>query len=276
MTKLSFKPACQLVFLLTVSLSLLGCTGPLEQQTRTVKVAPVSETYKLNKRLEGKVYILLAETSTGQEQHRYAVSDSLARALEKSTNGLTTLSVFGLAGKSHIANVSNENLEVLSFSDLANQLNENGISAKLAEMKQFYQENGMFKKTDLEFLADEIGADYLIHPCLIDIRRWGAGRFSMFGLKIVNTQVVSGVVSMEIWNVRTGHKVFAATSDVTIAGERIAEQPISLEEALERAWFGIIAELSKSREPDRVMAAAMPTPPDNRFSETAEENELPK
>lgn len=257
MAKLSFRPVCKLVPLLAISLSLLGCAGPLDQQTLTVKLAPVSEQYKLTKRLEGKAYILLAETSTGQEQHRYAVSDSLARALEENEKGSVISSFLDFGSKSNKASVPNANLEVLSFSDLANHLNENGLSQKLAEMKQFYQENGMFRKSCLDFLAKKIKADYLILPSLIDVRRWGTGRFSMFGLKIINTQVVSGVVSMEIWDVRTGHKVFGATSDMTIAGERITEQPISIEEALERAWLGIIQELPKSQDPGRVMAAAV-------------------
>ena len=262
MTKPSSKFVRSLILFSTISLSLSGCAGPLEQQTRTIKLAPVSPAYKLTKSLKGRTYILLAETSTGQEQHRYAVSDSLARALEQSVNGS--------------ASVPNENLEVLSFSDLANQLNENGMSAKLAEMRDFYQENGMFRKADLEFLAREIGADYLILPCLIDVRRWGTGRLSMFGLKIVNTQVISGVVSMEIWDVRAGRKVFGATSDVTIAGERLTEEPISIEEAFEQAWFAVIQELPKSKDPDCVVAAAATMPQNNRFSKKAEENVLAK
>jgi len=232
----------------------------------------VSEQYRLTKRLEGKAYVLLAQTSTGQEQHRNAVSDSLARALEESANGSANTSFSGFASKSSKAVVSNRNLEVLSFSDLANHSNENGICQKLAEMREFYQENGMFRKTDLESLAKEIGADYLILPCLIDVRRWGAGRFSMFGLKIVNTQVISGVVSMEIWDVRTGHKVFGATSDVTIAGERITEEPISIEEAFEQAWLAIIQELPKSKEPDRLMAAAVTMSQDHGLGKTGENN----
>lgn len=257
MARLSFRPACRLVPLLAISLSLLSCAGPLDQQTLTVRLAPVSEQYRLTKRLEGKAYILLAETSTGQEQHRYAVSDSLARALEENEKGSTILSFLDFGSKANKAGRSTSNLEVLSFSDLANHLNENGLSQKLAEMKEFYQENGMFRKPDLDFLAKKIGADYLILPCLIHVHRRATGRFSMFGLKIINTQIVSGVVSMEIWDVRAGHKVFGATSDVTIAGERITEQPISIEEALERAWLGIIRELPKPKDPERVMAAAV-------------------
>ncbi len=284
MTKLSSKVIRSLVLLSTVSLSLLGCTGPLEQQTRTIKLAPVSEQYKLAKQLEGRAYVLLAQTSTGQEQHRYAVSDSLTRALEENA-----IPPHGDGGVNRLTLPSHGRVQVLSFSDLANQLNENGISQRLAEMRQFYQENGMFKKSDLEFLAKEIRADYLILPCLIDIRRWGAGRLSMFGLKIINTQVVSGVVSMEIWDVRSGRKVFGATADVTIANERISEEPIAIEEAFERAWVGIIGELPKSNPPprlasqgagagdhDRLMAAAVSTRQDNAFSKKAENNLLAK
>jgi len=259
MDRYDFKAVtAEIVLILTVSslsFGLLGCATPLTQQALTVKVAPVSEKYKLTQRLEGKVYILLAEASTGQEQHRYAVSDSLARAIKKcskDSNGLT-FSDFsgsapqrkGRAGKQEKEkySVCLYNLEVLSFTDLANKLNEKDVSQKYSEMRDFYQKNGMFQKSDIEFLAREIGADYFILPCLLDIKRWGTSRFSVFGLKVINTQVICVVVSMEIWDGKTGLKVFSATSDVTMSSERIRENPISIDEAFESAWLGVIEEL---------------------------------
>jgi hypothetical protein len=110
-------------------------------------------------------------------------------------------------------------------------------------MRKFYQENGMFRKSDLEFLAKEIGADYLVLPCLLNIERWSKGRFSVAGVKFLNTQIVSGILGMEIWDTRKGHKVFSATSDVTLANERIKEEPIAMEAAFESAWLGIMKEL---------------------------------
>ena len=101
----------------------------------------------------------------------------------------------------------------------------------------------MFRKSDLEFLAKEIGADYLVLPCLLSINRWSQGRLSVMGVKFLNTQIVSGQLGMEIWDTRTGHKVFSATSDVTLANERIKEEPIAMEEAFESAWLGIMKEL---------------------------------
>lgn len=272
MTKLGYKAACRLVWLLMACLCLSGCTAPLEQEVRTVKVAPISEEYKLVKTLTGKAYVLLAETSTGQEQHRHAVSDSLARTMKESKRGSRSSSLLNLASKSNKSGVYDRSLEVLSFADFANHLNENGVAQRVTEIMDFYQENGMFRKSDLQFLEKETGANYLIVPCLINIRRWATGRFSIAGVKVAHTEVVSGVVRMEIWDVGTGHRVFGATSDVTIAGERITEEPISIEEALERAWLGIIQELPKSSESDPLMVTAATGPQPPRPNQPGEES----
>ncbi|MFH1718370.1 MAG: hypothetical protein ABIF19_13535 [Planctomycetota bacterium] len=266
MTKLSFKPILKVVLLSAVSVSFLGCSGSLDQQTQTVRVSPVSDEYRLTERLQGKTYILLAETSTGQEQHRYAVSDSLARVLkendesskdEKAKHGIVNLSFLGFNGISKIEDVPNEGLEVFSFTDLTNKLNEKDQCQRHAEMKEFYQENGMFRKSDLDFLTKEIGADYIVLPCLLEVQRWSKGRLSVGGVRFLQTHVVSGMLGLEIWNTRTGRKVFSATSDVTIASERIKEAPMSMEEAFDIAWFGIVKELPG------YSPAASPVPVDN-------------
>jgi hypothetical protein len=250
MNKKSFKPVIYVVLLSVISLSFVGCSGTFEQRTQTIKISPVSDEYKLAKRLEGKTYILLAETSTGKEQHRTEVSDSLARSLKKgyqkdyeSSKSELTFSFLGMGNKEVSEIITNKRLEVLSFTDLANKLNDMGVCERYAEMRKFYQENSMFRKSDLEFMAKEIGADYLVLPCLLNIERWSKGRLSVAGMKFLNTHIVSGMLGMEIWDTRTGRKVFSATSDVTLANERIKEEPIAMEEAFESAWTGIMKEL---------------------------------
>ena len=251
MKKRNIKPVLQVAVLSVFFLSLTGCSGSFEQRAQTVKISPVSDQYKLNERLEGKTYILLAETSTGKEQYRTEVSDSLARALKKgyekdyeNSKSELTFSILGIGHDGGVVeNIPNKKLEVLSFTDLANKLNEKGLCQNHAEMRKFYDQNGMFRKSDLESLAKEIGADYLILPCLLNIDRWSQGRLSVFGVKFLNTQIVSGQLGMEIWNARLGEKVFSASSDVTLANEKIKEEPIAMEQAFESAWMGIMKEL---------------------------------
>jgi hypothetical protein len=247
MTKLSFRPVLAVLLLSAVPLTFCGCSGTLEQEAQSVRVSPVSSQYKLSHKLEGKTYILLAETSTGQEQHRSAVSDSLARALKDNWKELDcekkAIGLPFLDNKAEVGPIPSEGLQVMSFTDLANKLNEKGLCQRYADMMKFYEQNGMFRKSDLEFLAKEIGADYVVLPTLLDIRRWSQGRLSVFGVKFLNTQIVSGMLGLEIWETKTGHKVFSATSDVTLASERIKEEPMSMEEAFQKAWLGIMKQL---------------------------------
>lgn len=261
MTRLKFKPVLSLVVLSMVSVSFLGCSGSLDQEAQTVRVSPVSKEYRLDHKLQGNTYILLAETSTGQEQHRYAVSDSLARAMkvggkcEPNVENGVSIPFLGPGNKLHVAGICNESHKVLSFTDFSNRLNEKGLCHRYAEMKRFYQENGMFRKSDLDILANEIGADYLILPCLLDVKRWSTGRLSLGGVKFLHTQIASGMLGLEIWDTKAGRKVFSATSDVTLASEKIREEPISMVEAFERAWLGIMSQLPGQLSVDKLRIA---------------------
>jgi hypothetical protein len=223
-----------------ISLSLVNCAGTLKQQARTVNVAPVSEEYRLSGRLGGRVYVLLAEVSTGQEQYRHVASDSLTQALREYSKDIDAS-----YDKPEEECIPFANLEVLSFSDFANKLNEKGVSQKYSEFRNFYAENGMFKESDLRVLGEEVGADYFILPCVLDVKRWQSTRITALGVRFANTQLIRVVVSMEIWDARTSRKVFSATSDITAAGESIRENPISIEEGFEWAWLGIIKEIGE-------------------------------
>jgi hypothetical protein len=250
MKKHSFNPVLNVVLLSAVSLSFAGCSGTLEQREQTIIISPVSNEYKLIKRLEGKTYVLLAETDRGKEQYRTEVSDSLAKTLKngfqkdyENSKSEIKFSFLGIDNEQDAENIPNKRLDVLSCTDYINKLNEKDLCQRNANMREFYRKNGMFRKSDLEFLAKEIGADYIILPCLIDIERWSQGRLSVAGVKFLNTHIINGILAMEIWDTRTGYKVFSASSDVTLANERIKEAPIAMEEAFMSAWLGIMKEL---------------------------------
>ena len=65
----------------------------------------------------------------------------------------------------------------------------------------------------------------------------------MAGVRFLQTHVVSGMLGLEIWDTRTGRKVFSATADITLATEKVKEEPLQMEEAFKRAWYGIMKEL---------------------------------
>jgi hypothetical protein len=70
------------------------------------------------------------------------------------------------------------------------------------------------------------------------------------------------MLGMEIWDTKTGRRVFSATSDITLASEKIKEEPMSMEEAFQKAWFGIMQQLpGHSSENTPVIEAEVPESP---------------
>jgi hypothetical protein len=76
------------------------------------------------------------------------------------------------------------------------------------------------------------------------------------------------MLGMEIWDARTGRKVFSATSDVTLASEKIKEEPISMEEAFQKAWYGILKEIPEQSPVNPINTAGI----DNEGSGSSEED----
>lgn len=216
----------RMIKILIILLFLSGCqTGNLQQQICTVKVTHVLERCKLVDALESKACVFLAQVSIGQEQYSKSASNSLARVLKDNSN----------------------DLNVLSFSELVNEISEKEIYEEYSETNSFYKKNGMLRKSDLQIIGEKLDLDYFIVPIVLDIKRWDVNRFSAVGVKLLNTQKICVIVTMEIWN-REGVNLFSATSDITIADERIKEHPISIEDAFDRAWLAIFQQFSLSNE----------------------------
>lgn len=210
------------VLIFFVPLFFFGCSANnLQQKICTVKITHISsERCKLVDAPESKAGVFLAQVSTGQEQYSRTASNSLARVLKNSGN----------------------DLKILSFSELANEINKKEIWQEYSTAVSFYKENGMLRKSDLQFIGEKLDLDYFIMPLVLDIKRWDVNRFSAVGVKLLNTHKICIVVTMEIWDSKAIN-IFSATSDITIADERIKETPISIEDAFDQAWLAILQQL---------------------------------
>lgn len=225
-----------------------GCAGgrSFEQEIIKTKVAPISEKYILKENLKGVAYVLLSETSTGKEEYRSIASDYLADVMlmkKHEKNQKDNASLFLNQKTNSYKTADFSSLEIFSFSDFSNKVNETGKSGDYATMSEFYRRNGMFRKSDLESLGKILDADYFIQPSLLEFSRGSNSRLGVLGLKLINTHTISIIGKMEIWDVKSGYKIFSGISDATFAGERITENPIAVEIAFQKAWEGIIKEL---------------------------------
>jgi hypothetical protein len=222
---------------------LMNPSKPLDQETARIRISPLSsECAQIN---EKRICVLLAETSTGKEEYKFIISDSLVRSLEEyGKSGFLIINfLFGQNSNGSAGSFP----AVMSFSDFGNKVNDKNLYFKYAEMKKLYKENGIFPKEALCFIGGEIGVDYFCLPRLLEIDRREKGRLSIFGLKVMETKFICLVAEVEIWDAKTGYKVFSATVDVTVSSEDIREGSISLERAFDKAWSKVIKELVASR-----------------------------
>ncbi|KPJ55362.1 hypothetical protein AMJ47_00620 [Parcubacteria bacterium DG_72] len=194
-----------------------GCSvGHLQQQAPNVKITHILKEYKVVDKPESRAGVLSAWVNTRQEQFSRMASNSLARVLKNNS----------------------QNLKVLSFLELANEINKNNLCQEYSAAISFYKANGMLGKTELQIMKEKLDLDYFIMPFVLEIRRWEANRFSIIGFKLLNTHKICIVVAMEILD--TEGIIFSATSDVTIADERIKENPLFIEDAFDQAWLVLL------------------------------------
>lgn len=217
----------RLVLIEAMLLLLMGCQNNyLQQRACTTKINySIKNGFSADKP-ESRIYVLPAQVNTGYEQYGKVASGSLAKALDGSGNGF----------------------KVLSFSDFANRLNETDMHQEYSGMMDFYQKYGLFKKADLENIGCSFGIDYFIIPSVLDIKRWNENRVSAVGVKFINTQKICIMATIEIWSA-SGYNVFSLSCDVTIADERIKENPISIERVFEQAWLAAIQQFNQT-EPE--------------------------
>lgn len=224
-------------------LSSEGCGPILIQDYRTVTLAPIFPVYQLNKELEGKAYVLMAESGIGSESYRKAVSDSLAIIFQKKYP--SKLEVYSYTDFSNILSSREWVEEIGGLDGQKQKITHNGI-ALYREMQQQHQDNATFNPNHLVELNKLIGADYIIQPSLISFNRQDKERFDLnlfLDIKFLRTKATEVKASFEIWDTITGFKIFDAGMEQVISQEAVKEQSPSLEESLEKGFEGIIEEM---------------------------------
>ena len=103
----------------------------------------------MTERLEGNVYVLLAEVSTRQEQCRCTVSDSLTRAIKEYGRNSGGFPFFDRPSRVDKQRIPLEDFEVLPFRGLANKLNETGLSQRYADMRDFFSRKWLIPESRL-------------------------------------------------------------------------------------------------------------------------------
>ncbi|MBI4003218.1 MAG: hypothetical protein HY348_15740 [Nitrospira defluvii] len=204
----------------TVLLS-VGCVGPLQQWGEETAFHPKAASFDPATLKQEQVAVLNAVVGFGLEGYAHQVSRSLSSALEQRPTLITSLPVH----------------------EALNRINRGGLTEEYADMVADYVRTGILNRAGLEKIGRAIHVAYVFQPNLASFSQSMSGRFSFFGLRVLQTRVTTLRLSLQLWDTRTGDIVWESSGEATLAGEDVREFRIPFDEIARRLWSHMLDNL---------------------------------
>jgi hypothetical protein len=135
------------------------------------------------------------------------------------------------------------NVRVVSLPETLSAINRVGMAKEYRQMFDDYRESGMFARESLRRLGEACNARYLVQIKLSGFGRDMRDRFTLFGLRLLQTQYANIRLYLQIWDSETGSIVWEAMEELQYAFDSFAEQPVTFRAVAEVAARNIIKDL---------------------------------
>lgn len=171
-------------------------------------------------RSEG-VGFLTPVSATGQEANRLALAFAFA---------------------SELANVQEE-LRVVNLAEVLSAVNRAGLAAEYKAMIDGYAATGIMERETLRRVGESSDARYLGLLELADFDQEVNKRFSIGGLRLLDTKLASIRVSWQIWDSATGMIAWEGTDEIHYAYDTGRERPVNFGFVAGRAAANLISRM---------------------------------
>ncbi|HXZ25033.1 MAG TPA: hypothetical protein VEI24_02340 [Nitrospiria bacterium] len=200
--------------LLLSALLLTACAGPLKQIGSETSFTSKSSSFDPFSLQHEQVAVLNAVVGFGLEGYSQQVSRSLSVAVKESY----------------------PSMKMIPAHETLSRINRDGLAEDYAAMVSNYMASGILDRDMLRKIGQATGARYVFQPGLAAFSQSMSGRFSAFGLRIVQTRVSVLRLSVQLWDTQTGEIVWEASGEATLAGEDVREVRIPFEEIADNLW----------------------------------------
>lgn len=211
--------------------SLAGCAGTTGQLSANTEATDFSLD-PVAIRTEG-VGFLTPIAATGQEANRLALALAFASSLSEV-----------------------EDLTVVSLAEVLSAVNSAGLSAAYKSMIDDYEATGIMEKETLRQVGDVSGTRYLGLLGLADFDQAVNKRFSIGGLRLLDTKLASIRVSWQIWDSASGTIAWEGTDEIHYAYDTGRERPVSFGFVAGQAATNLIAQIPLEAAPERAAAVS--------------------
>lgn len=202
---------CRRLYSLLLVLMLTGC-GTVGNQvipntlSKTISLQPGAlQQYGLA--------FLTPSTVTGQEQDKQNLALIFADAMRTQLPGV----------------------RVIALPETLGALNRAGLEGEYHKMYDDYGETGVFGRETLQKIGRVAGARYLAQLKLAGFSQDMRDRFSLFGLRLFQTQHANLRLYLQIWDSEEGTIAWEGIEELSYSYDSTAERPVTLRTVVEEA-----------------------------------------
>lgn len=200
-----------------LALALSGCSGVQvfpNSQSRSISLAPGQ--------LEAHgIAFITPSTATGREEEKQAVAHVFGETIKRERGGVRVVAL-------------PESLSAINRADLADAYKR---------MYEEHRDTGLFQRTMLRRVGELTGSRYIAQLKLQEFTEGAKERFGALGFRILETRYARVRVFLQIWDSQDGSIAWEGMEELTYAHERINEEPVTFQTAVDRAARHLVARL---------------------------------
>jgi hypothetical protein len=180
-----------------------GCAGTLKQKNFFPSIPYNANDFKSK---NSRIGFIAPGSSYGLEQDKWILLKVLYETLKRK-----------------------KEIKVVSPNECMSLINKAGLAEPYVEMIKNHLIGGILEKQSLQKIGTAIGVDYFLHLRLTSFTQTANTRFSVFSLRLINSQQAKMRASIQIWQVRDGSIVWESQVESIISIEALLAKPVSFE-----------------------------------------------
>ncbi len=121
-------------------------------------------------------------------------------------------------------------VRVVPLPDILSAVNRNDLSDAYKQIYRDYLETGILERSMLQRIGQASGVRYLAQLNLAQFAQESRGRFSIIGLRIVETRRANLRVFLQVWDAETGEVAWEGSEELVLSHDTSREQPVTFTE----------------------------------------------
>ncbi|MGZ6237490.1 MAG: hypothetical protein ACXWMJ_09260 [Syntrophales bacterium] len=158
---------------------------------------------------------------TGQEEEKQGVAFTFAEVMKKERAAI----------------------RCLTLPETLTAINQAGLSEDYKRMYAEYRDTGIFSRDILKKVGEATKTRYVAQIKLMSFSQGQDGRFSAFGLRLVDTRYANLRLFFQIWNTADGSIAWEGAQEIRYARDTMTEASVTQKTIAEIAARDIIAKL---------------------------------